>query len=110
MQEMKTDTDLGNHFGSRWLKEYIPALQERHKWSNPNGNAQVGDLVLLVDPCFPRGSWLLGRIIKVMPVKDGLVRTAVVKTKSSNLIRRIQKLCLLEETRTIQKDSPDDSG
>ena len=40
---------LANHFWKRWLKEYVPALQERQKWHRPRRNAEVGDLVLLVD-------------------------------------------------------------
>ena len=40
---------LADHFWKRWLKEYIPALQERQKWHKPCRNAEVGDLVLLVD-------------------------------------------------------------
>ena len=31
------------------MKEYVPALQDRQKWHRPRRNAQVGDLVLVVD-------------------------------------------------------------
>ena len=40
---------LADHFWRRWLKEYVPALQERQKWHRPRRNAQVGDLLLVVD-------------------------------------------------------------
>ncbi|XP_068696913.1 uncharacterized protein [Montipora foliosa] len=45
---------LADHFWKRWLKEYILSLQARQKWQKPHRNAEVGDLVLLVDDCLPR--------------------------------------------------------
>ena len=100
---------LADHFWERWLKEYIPALQERQKWHKPCRNAEVGDLVLLVDQCLPRGSWHLGRVVKVYPGRDGLVNTVEVKKKTSNLVQPIQKLCLLEEVNNLQRHVSTDS-
>ena len=57
----------------------------------------VNDLVLLVDNNLVRGQWHLGRVTKVFPGSDGLVRAAEIKTKTSVLVRPIAKLCLLEE-------------
>ena len=57
---------LADHFWRQWLKEYVPALQERQKWHRPRQNAQVGDLVLVVDQDLPRGRWNLGRIVRVI--------------------------------------------
>ena len=93
---------LANHFWTRWLHEYLPALQERQKWHRPRRNAQIGDLVLLVDESLPRGKWPLGRIVSTRAGRDGLVRTVEVKTQTSTLQRPIQKLCLLEEASTIE--------
>ena len=90
---------LADHFWRRWLKEYVPALQERQKWHRPRRSAQGGDLVLVVDQNLPRGKWHLGHIVRVILGKDGLVGTVEVKTRSSSsLLRPIQKLCLLEES------------
>ena len=82
---------LANHSWKRWLKEYVPALQERQKWLRPRRNAEIGDLVLIVEENLPRGQWHLGRIVKVIPGRDGLVRTVEVKTKSSTLVRPIYR-------------------
>ena len=93
---------FADHFWKRWLKEYMPALQERQKWQRPRRNAEVGDLVLLMDECLPRGQWHLGRVIRVVPGRDGLVRTVEVRTATTtSLVRPIQKLCLLEESANL---------
>lgn len=90
---------LSNHFWTRWLREYLPLLQERKKWVLKRRNLAVNDLVLVVTENVPRGQWLLARVMKVFPGPDGLVRTAEVKTKNSTLVRPISKLCLLEESK-----------
>jgi hypothetical protein len=87
---------LADHYWRRWVREYIPTLQERQKLHHEKRNLSKGDLVLVVDECAPRGRWLMGRVTAVYPGRDGLVRTAHVKTKNSILLRPIRKLCLLE--------------
>ena len=107
---------LDNLFWRRWTSEYLPTLLERKKWNTPRRNLEVGDLVLLADESFPRGKWPLGRIVEVMPSRDGLVRTVKVKTSctvatcakrqrkrepvnrdgTTVLMRPVTKLCLLE--------------
>ena len=88
---------LADCFWKRWLREYVPALQQRQKWVREKGNLKVNDLVLLVDENYPRGRWLLGRVMKIFPGHDQRVRVAEVKTKNSTLVRPISKLVLLEE-------------
>ena len=56
---------LSGVFWRRWLKEYLPSLQERQKWSRPTSNFEVGDVVHVVDENSPRNLWLLGRILEV---------------------------------------------
>ena len=91
---------LTNCFWSRWIREYVPTSQQRHKWLLNRRNLAVNDLVLVVDNTAPRCRWLLGRVMKVFPGEDARVRSAEeVKTKHSKLIRPITKLCLLEEAR-----------
>ena len=43
-----------------------------------------------------RGQWPLGRVIDVVKSRDGHVRSCVVKTSQSQVVRPITKLCLLE--------------
>ena len=89
---------LANHYWSRWIKEYVPMLQERQKWNFQRRNLKPNDLVLVVDENHPRGHWLLARVTKVHHGQDGLVRSAEVKTRTGTLVRPIRKLCLLEAT------------
>jgi hypothetical protein len=86
---------LADIFWRRWTNEYLPALQERQKWHSACQNLQVGDVVLILDD-LPRNQWLLGRVVKVYPGQDGLVRTVEVRTPNTHLIRPERKLCLLE--------------
>ena len=87
---------LADSFWKRWMKEYLPALQTRQKWSVSRRNFAVGDLVLVVDDKTPRGRWPMGLIEEVFPDSNGYVRSVKVKTATSVYRRDIRKLCLLE--------------
>ena len=87
---------LPNFLGERWLKEYIPTLQQRGKWRRVLPNVKPDALVLLVNDNTPRGHWNLGRVLETYPGADGLGKTVKVKTKDAVYVRPIQKLCLLE--------------
>ncbi len=87
---------LADSFWKRWIKLYLPTLQIRQKWLKPQRNLQEDDIVLMVDNSQPRGFWPLGRVLDVNKGRDGLVRSARVKTASSEYVRPIDKLCLLE--------------
>ena len=79
------------------MREYISALQQRHKWVREKDSLAIGDLVLLVHDNSPRGRWLLGRVFKTFPGYDHRVRVVEVKTKNGTLVRPISKRCLIEE-------------
>lgn len=88
---------MSDLFWKRWTKEYLPLLQKRQKWNHPSRNFIPGDVVLIVDESAPRGSWLMGRIVKTTEDEHGMVRKVRVKTKTNELERPITKLCLLQE-------------
>jgi len=56
---------------------------------------KVGDMVVIKDGTAPPLLWRLGRILEVMPSKDGVVRVARVLTKGGSLVRPVVKLVLL---------------
>jgi hypothetical protein len=87
---------LADIFWKRWIKEYVPSLQLRQKWTRTERNVKVGDIVIVIDENAPRNTWLLGRIVETFTGSDGLVRSAKVATKTSDFVRPIHKLCLLE--------------
>ncbi|XP_050301507.1 uncharacterized protein LOC126739751 [Anthonomus grandis grandis] len=86
---------LYEHFWSRWSREYIHELQQRHKWKRSSGNVDIGQLVLIRDENLPPTRWRLGRVLKLIPGKDGINRVAFVKTADSELSRAVTRLCPL---------------
>jgi transposase InsO family protein len=91
---------LADLFWKRWVAEYLPMLQTRQKWLQPQRNLAVGDIVLIADNTAPRNSWPMGRVEKINIGSKGLVRSATVKTKTTRLDRPVSKLCLLLEMET----------
>lgn len=87
---------LTDQFWRRWLKEYIPTLQGRKKWHTVERNLSVGDLVMIANELTPRHVWPLGIVKEINQGRDGLVRSVRVKTKSTELVRPITKIILLE--------------
>ena len=88
---------LADLFWKRWTREYVPLMQERHKWNKIKRNFTAGDIVVIIDDNAPRNSWLLGRVVKALPGAKGLVRSVLVKTKTNIIQRPIMTLCLLDE-------------
>ena len=88
---------MSDLFWKRWIKEYLPQLQERQKWQSTRRNFVPGDVVVIVDDSAPRNSWLTGRVVKAVSDKGGLVRQIRIKTRSNYLDRPITKVCLLQE-------------
>ena len=50
----------------------------------------------MADDNVERNQWALGRVKKVFPGADGLVRTVEVRAKGATLKRPVTKLCLSE--------------
>ncbi len=92
---------MADLFWKRWIREYLPQLQERQKWLVKKRNFQMGDVVLIVDNAAPRSSWIMGKVIQVMQDKRGLTRQVKIKTKSTCLNRPITKICLLLEAEDL---------
>ncbi len=100
---------ITNDFWRRWMTEYIPNLTERIKWTRNERALHLNDLVLVADKANERGTWPVGRVTKLMPGKDGVVRTAVVKTKSGEYTRPVIKLFVFREADEVQDGLPSTS-
>ena len=75
---------------------YLPELQRRIKWTDTVHNLSVGDLVLIPEENTPRSLWPLALVKEVVKGRDGLVRSVRVRTRTTELVRPIAKLVLLE--------------
>ena len=93
---------LADAFWHRWTREYLPPLRQQTKWQQPHRNVTQGDLVLVTDKQLPRNEWSTGRVMDVIMGQDGLVRTAIVKTRAGTFSRPVVKLCVLEEVAFAQ--------
>ena len=88
---------LQSNFWSRWLREYLPGLSVRQRWTKEETSLKQNEVVLISEEYIPRGKWKLGKIVDTFPGKDGRIRTARVQTKKGMLKRPVQKLHLIEE-------------
>ena len=90
-------TRMSNHFWNLWSREYLLSLRE--KWQKVNTNnsksIRVGD-ICLVQEKNSRLLWSMGKVMELLPGRDGLIRAGVVKVKNSLLRRPVQHLYPLE--------------
>ena len=87
---------LCTQFWKRWLAGYLPLLQGRQKWHRSRQNIKIGDVVLVVDEKLPRLCWPLGLVTDVTVGRDGLIRSAQLKSNGKLVVRPITKLVFLE--------------
>jgi len=86
-----------NQFWKRWSHDYLLEQSVRRIWRTPKFDDLMGKVVLIKDDHLSRNEWMIGRIVEIIPSKDGLVRNVVVKTATSRLRRAVQKLALFEQ-------------
>ena len=86
-KKAKTQALLIQHFWSRWKREYLTSLRERHANSSESNkeNIKVGDVVIIHDEC-PRLKWNLAVVQELQLGNDDLVRSAVIQTAMVLLI------------------------
>lgn len=87
--------NMSRGFWKRWHLEYLTSLQKRSKWQHQQQNFKEGELVLIKDENASSLTWARGRVIKVHPDQDGIVRVVTLKTSTGELKRPITKLCKL---------------
>lgn len=84
---------IRQRFCSRWSKEYLASCQQRTKSKTDNPTRlKVGQLVMMKEDEVMPWTWTLARITEVHPGKDGIVRTATLRTKKGYYKRPIVKL------------------
>lgn len=58
----------------------------------------------------PPAMWIIGRVVEVFNDRDGIVRSAIVKTPTGELERPINKLVFLPQPQPISVDHPINGG
>lgn len=86
---------LSDLFWKRWMREYLPLLQERQKWNQKKRSLVAGDIVVMMDSSAPRGSWPLAKVLEAFPDKQGLVCSVRLQTKSNIIERPVTKPCMV---------------
>ena len=87
-QKWRMIQDIQKQVWKRFLREILPNLGVRQKWTRDQRNYQVGDEVLIIDPTIRRYKWLPGRITQVHPGRDGIVRNVDVRTEQGELLQK----------------------
>ena len=102
---LESPSDLGHRyelrkslldkFWSVWTADYIRNLPP---WRGFSGRCDLkeGSLVLVQDLQRSRLKWPLGVVARLIPGKDGVVRTVEVRTASGNLLRSVPRIHDLE--------------
>ncbi|XP_071138614.1 uncharacterized protein [Mytilus edulis] len=103
-KNLQRNNELINHFRSRWKHEYLTSLREFHRTSGRNEQTiQIGDIVQVHNDT-NRIMWKLAVVQDLVRGKDGLIRSAVIKTDTGITNRPIVKLYPLE-IRSTHDDS-----
>ncbi|KAH9636357.1 hypothetical protein HF086_002591 [Spodoptera exigua] len=95
---------LKQHFWTRFSHEYVVWLQERTKWCRSSGELKEGTMVVVKDNNLHPLMWLLGRIKRVLPGRDGVARVADILTKKGVIRRAFNTICPLPVT-TVEDSS-----
>ena len=95
VQRWRYRQELESSFWNRWQKEYLPLLQQRSKWQKKQQELKNDDVVLLVNQD-KRQKWPLGLVKEVHKGRDGLVRSATIKSDNKLIRRAINQMVKLE--------------
>ena len=82
-----------NHIWRRLVKEYLPTLSRRSKWSNSNDRPlKVDDIVWVLKDQTTRGVWPLGRVMETTAGRDGETRAVKVETAYDTYVSPVSGL------------------
>ena len=86
-----------NRFWVVWSDEYLRNLPPSVRKFTSHGKLRPGSVVLIREEHVPRMKWVLGTVTKLYPGRDGVARSAEVRTQGGQLrTRAVQRLCDLE--------------
>jgi len=101
-------SQLIQHFQSRWRKEYLTSLREYHHWAGGSNKQviKVGDIVIIHDD-MPRSEWKLAPVEKLMTGSDGIVRAAEIRIAGGRTNRPIAQLIPLKVNHDVTQEKQD---
>jgi hypothetical protein len=90
-----------NSFWKLWRQQYLLSLAPEKRWRTPEFQfpaAREGDIVHVIeDGHSSRNVWNFGKVIRLKPGRDGVVRSVDVQLPSGKILSRpVRKLALLE--------------
>ncbi|KAL0153521.1 hypothetical protein M9458_051135 [Cirrhinus mrigala] len=97
---------LADQFWARFIKYYLPSLQERQKWQRDNINLRVDQVVFIMDPQHPRALLPVGKITCTFPGPDGRIRTAAVQVQDRTYVRPEVRLIPLPRLENSDNPNP----
>ena len=78
---------LKKQFWTRWSRDYLAQFTARPSKHREKRVIKVGDLAIVQEDSMPPLHWKLGRVVKVFPGKDQIIRVVELKV-ASGIIRR----------------------
>ena len=81
----------------RFKQEYLRQLVHRGM-SKETCSLKVGDIVLIGSDNMKRVYWPMGRVVEVLPGRDGKLRLVRLKTETEEFLRPVQQCYPLEVT------------
>ena len=88
---------LADHFWNRWLREYLPTLIKRPRWTTDSTEPKKGQLVNIADDQAPRNTWRKGITEEILVGKDGRTCTRKIRTDHELRTRPMTKIILIGE-------------
>ena len=90
----------------KWCRDYLSTLRTREYWNKEVEPIDQGDVVVVCDPKKPRQGWVKARVLRIMPSKDGVPRSALIKTEAGTYIRPVSFLAKLDVQQKPQANDP----
>lgn len=98
---------LADCFWTTFIRQYLPSMQGRQKWTTDGKELAVGQVVLVVDPQLPRSHWPVGTVTEALPGVDGRIRVVRIKVKDKTYTRPVVRLIPLPPLEDNDTSTPD---
>ncbi|GFY63423.1 m7GpppN-mRNA hydrolase [Trichonephila inaurata madagascariensis] len=100
---------LLNDLRHRFRKEYLGLLIQNKNKKGPLSELRLGEIVLIGDDIKKWMHWPLAKVIRLIPGKDGKIRTVELMTRTGTMLLSIQRVYPLE-VHDMLSDSNDSSS